>query len=114
MLTSTFSDMADEHGIAMDRYGLGAGYTWQGVSHLFNVPMYYVSYVTSAMNALELFVMASEDYDGAVKTYLALTEQNGVHGYVQAVEAAGLSNMLDGRNVEALMASLGDWVEENL
>ena len=114
MVNSAYARLAEEHGIDVDAYGLGAGYSWQNVHHLFDVPMYYVSYVTSSMNALELFVMASEDYDGAVRTYLALTEQNGVHGYVQAVEAAGLSNMLDGRNVEALMASLGDWVEENL
>ena len=113
-VNSAYARMAEEHGIDVDAYGLGAGYSWQSVHHLFDVPMYYVSYVTSSMNALELFVMASEDYDGAVRTYLALTEQNDVHGYVQAVEMAGLSNMLDGRNVEAVMASVGEWIEENL
>ena len=114
MLTSAFSEMADNHGIAMDRYGLGAGYAWQRVSHLFNVPMYYVSYVTSAMNALELFVMASEDYGCAESAYLSLTEQNGVHGYVQAVEAAGLSNMLDAENIRTVSEAVQRWVEENL
>ena len=114
MLTSTFSDMADEHGIVRDKYGLGAGYTWQGVSHLFNVPMYYISYVTSAMNALELFVMASEDYERAESAYLSLTEQNGVHGYVQAVDMAGLSNMLDAKNIRTVSEAVQRWVEENL
>ena len=114
MLTSTYSEMAKEHGVTRDKYGLGAGYTWQNVHHLFDIPMYYVSYVTSAMNALELFVMASEDYGHAESVYLALTEQNDVHGYVQAVEMAGLSNMLDAENIRTVSEAVQKWVAENL
>ena len=114
MLTSKYSEMAKEHGVTRDKYGLGAGYTWQSVHHLFDIPMYYVSYVTSAMNALELFVMASEDYGHAESVYLALTEQNGVHGYVQAVEMAGLSNMLDAENIRTVSEAVQKWVAENI
>ncbi len=72
-----------------------ARYYWADVSQLFSYPHYYVSYGTSGINAIELYLEAIDDYDGAKERYLSLTYQSGVYGYAPAVEQAGLTNALD-------------------
>lgn len=71
------------------------GLVWTEVPHLFNRPMYYVSYVTSSIDALDIFVDAVHDHDRAEETYVSLVGQRGVEGYVEAVEKAGLVNAFD-------------------
>lgn len=71
------------------------GLVWTKVPHLFNRPMYYISYVTSSIDALDLFVDAVHDHDEAEERYVSLVGQRGVEGYVEAVERAGLVNAFD-------------------
>ncbi len=81
-------------------------YYWVGTSHLFSRPHYYISYGTSALNAIELYLTAIEDYDEAREHYLDLTYQSGVYGYVPAVEKAGLTNALDIEESEKIIDRL--------
>lgn len=68
---------------------------WVNVPHLFSSPMYYISYVTSSLDAVEIFAEAVEDHDAAERRYLGLVGQRGIDGYVEAVEKAGLTNAFD-------------------
>lgn len=86
-----FSAILDAHGLT---YGTpyDEGYLWAGIPHLFQSPNYYISYATSAVGAAEIFVIASTDYEEAEEMYLDLVFQQGVDGYVEAVEKAGLTD----------------------
>lgn len=64
-------------------------YGWELVPHLFGSPCYYVSYGTSAANALELLLRSWKDFDQGAEIYLDLVAQTDTQGYVGAVEAAG-------------------------
>lgn len=96
-LSDGFNAILEKNGIAGEyRYPPEVrGLAWAQVLHLFSLPMYCASYVTSALNALEIFSMAVEDFDKARDTYLDLLYLENVEGYVDAVSRAGLTNTLD-------------------
>ena len=85
--------------------------------HLFDSPHHYISYGTSVINAIELYLEAIDVYDGAKERYLSLTYQSGVHGYVPAVEQAGLTNAFDieasSKILDRFWEALGDLKERS-
>lgn len=89
-----FREILDETGIV---YCLDYDerYLWVGIPHLFDFPNYYISYGTSAINAIELYAEAVDDHGKAKADYLNLLYQEGIGGYIEAVEKAGLANALD-------------------
>ncbi len=97
-----FDDILDSHGISYS-VPFDQKYCWARVLHLFQYPHYYISYGTSVLNAMEIYLDAIDDFDSAKETYLSLLYQEGVAGYGSAVEQAGLSNALDAeRSAEIL------------
>ena len=57
-------------------------------------PGYYVSYGVSALSALELFVIAEEDYQKAVSIY-HLIETDSAESLADLLQSAGLSDPFD-------------------
>ncbi|MCC8079268.1 MAG: S-layer homology domain-containing protein [Oscillospiraceae bacterium] len=105
-LSAIFTDIAMQFGYVTD-----ASY-WFSVPHFFDSPCYYISYMTSAMNALELLVMADEDFDTAAATYMNLLTQPDTYGYSAAVTAVGLTDMFSDGAVETLAAELTEYIAE--
>ena len=101
-VSDKFGSILDAHGIHF-RTVFDEKYYWATVPHLFERPHYYISYGTSAIGAIELFVEASENYDAAKEKYLDLVFQQGIDGYTEAVKEAGLTNAFDTDAVEAIL-----------
>ncbi len=89
-----YASILESHGISYD-IPYDQKYDWARIMHLFKLPHYYVSYCTSVLNAMEVYLEALDDYGSAKEKYLGLLYQGGVGGYVAAVEKAGYSNALD-------------------
>ncbi len=97
-----FISILESHGYSSDTASYNC-YLWTKVSHLFEQPHYYISYGTSAIGAIELFVEATENYDAAKEKYLNLVFQQGIDGYSEAVKEAGLTNAFDTDAVKAIL-----------
>lgn len=89
-------------------------YGWELVPHLFGSPCYYVSYGTSAANALELLLRSWKDFDQGAERYLDLVAQTDTQGYVGAVEAAGLLNMLEPESLTELTRGLKEYLDQEI
>ena len=89
-------------------------YGWELVPHLFGSPCYYVSYGTSAANALELLLRSWKDFDQGAEIYLDLVAQTDTQGYVGAVEAAGLRNMLEPESLAELTRGLEEYLDQEI
>ena len=87
-----FKDISEEYGYsyAPDEE---ESYFWVDVAHNFQSPMYYISYATSALSALDLWLQSLEDWDGAVDAYLELSAMGMSKPYREAVKAAGLRDI---------------------
>ena len=84
----------------MEAYGLapfgpqGLDYSWIDIPHTFESPMYYISYATSAIVALDIY-MESQVYglDAAADRYLAFVAASGeAEGFQALTEQTGLIN----------------------
>lgn len=99
-----FDRLSQEYGYA-DR-GKGAAYFWVEVPHNFQQPMYYISYATSALSAIDLYLASLEDREGAVETYMELSALGMSLPYKAAVKKVGLRNIFRTGTVEKLADGL--------
>lgn len=86
-------------------------YFWVEIPHNFQSPMYYISYATSALSALDLWLRSLEDWDSAVDTYLELAAMGMRRPYRETVEAVGLRDIFRERTMRLLAEGIQDHLE---
>jgi len=98
----TLDDLNDEYVRLCGEYGIDYSpdnyyeYDWVEISHNFDSPMYYISYATSAVSALDLWLTAMEDIDKAKEIYIDLVENcDSYTSYLAATEYCGLADIFD-------------------
>ena len=79
---------------------------WVEVSHNFQNPLYYISYATSALSSLDLWLRAQEDWDEAVDLYMDLTALSLDVPYRAAIRYVGLTDIFRRGAVEELAERL--------
>lgn len=94
-------------------YG-GANYSWYQESLLFQNGCYYLSRTIAAVNALELLLHAGKNFDRAADQYLSFMAQTDVSGYTDAVEAAGLTNIMEPGTLKTLVKELEGYLARNV
>ncbi|MDO5852532.1 MAG: M3 family metallopeptidase [Thermoplasmata archaeon] len=109
-LCEHYAAIQEATGVVIDTR-MDSGLHWASVGHLFRAPGYYVSYVTSVLNAMEIFNTASENWDQGVEMYKYILYQTIDDGYVNTVTAVGLSNMLDSDNASKVLENLKAYVD---
>lgn len=105
-----FRDISEEYGCVYGEDG-EESFFWVEIPHNFQSPMYYISYATSALSALDLWLKSLEDWDGAVDTYLDLAAMGMRRPYRETVEAAGLRDIFRERTMRQLAEGVRDRLE---
>ena len=77
-------------------------YSWVMTSHTFDSPLYYVSYATSGLSALDIGGMAGRDWDGAVDRYMRISAEGGGSTYRGVTEACGLRDIFARDSIESI------------
>ncbi len=92
-----------------DEYNSGDNYyaeqSWVEISHNFKSPMYYISYATSALAALEIYAQSHDNREGAVDSYMKISALGTEVQFQEALEIAGIGDMLDEDNIRDLAES---------
>ncbi len=110
-MNTLFQQLAVECLTGME-YESGTGMrTWQEVHHLFECPMYYISYCISALSALDLYSEYLENPEDAVTKYETLLKIDPDCTYSKAMKETGLRDMTKKANIEAVCTSLSDYYE---
>ncbi len=106
-----FKDISEQYGY---EYGPDEteGYFWVDISHTFQSPMYYISYATSALSALDLWLWSLEDVDAAVDTYMDLTVMSLSMPYREAIEQVGLRDIFQEETIPALAEELRAYLDD--
>lgn len=108
----TLDEMNQLHAELTERYmGYSDPYGWVDIHHHFETPFYYISYATSAISALELWVDSLENREKAVEMYGALTQYCANAEYRKTLEQVGLSDPFDSDCVERVAAALAEQME---
>lgn len=93
-LNAMFAELAKSYGYA-DEYADSLGYSWVEVSHTFQSPMYYISYATSALSALDIFSQSQHDRQKAVDSYMKLTTYGLDTPYCELIKKSGLRDIFE-------------------
>ena len=87
-------------------------YSWVEIPHTYENPFYYISYATSAVNALDILSLSQEDYREAVDTYMRLTALPMDIPYQQALEQVGLHNTFDADTLQFIGQGVAEYVND--
>ncbi|MDO4543442.1 MAG: hypothetical protein Q4C01_02715 [Clostridia bacterium] len=92
-LNAEYYRIAQEYGFDF-LYGY-SGTEWAMIHHHFQSPMYYISYATSMLGALQVFAAGTEDYDAACHAYLSIQSRPQYSKFRETLISAGLSDPFD-------------------
>ena len=81
-------------------------YRWMRQQHIFVAPFYYIDYAIAEVGAMQLWQMAEQDHDQAMKTYLALCHLGGTKSTIAMFESAGLRSPFEAGVLQPLMAKV--------
>lgn len=84
-------------------------YSWMYIHHTFSSPMYYISYATSALTALDIWNQAQTDRQAAIDTYLLFTSYGSTDfGYLELLKASGMKDFRDTEYVKRITRRVMD------
>ena len=89
-------------------------YSWVDISHIFEVPCYYIGYCTSAFTGLDLLTLSEDNYHEAVEKYMELTTLSTYAPYCAAVEYAGLRDVFEKGTAKEIMQETVDILEKTI
>ncbi|SCY63828.1 Oligoendopeptidase F [Lachnospiraceae bacterium XBB2008] len=84
-------------------------YYWVMIPHTFESPMYYISYGTSALAAMDILAMSVEDRDAAIDCYMHLTTYHGDEGFREVLDDVGLPDIFEDGVIEDISIAVADY-----
>lgn len=107
-IADLFSSLSEEYGLT-DFYGGDFKYFWLNITHFFDAPFYTISYVTSAVVALQLWTPNEARWDRSAQTYSKLIQADQNKPFLQLLKENGLSNPLEASTLTTLSTSLTEY-----
>lgn len=93
-LNNEYEKLCGEYGVNYTRDVIYFN-DWTEIAHNYNSPMYYISYATSALSALDLWLKNADNKTEALDIYSKLIDCGGSTPYVETLETVGLRNIFD-------------------
>ena len=87
-------------------------YDWVDVPHTFSSPMYYVSYGTSALAALDIWTISQEDRQAGIDKYMELTTYGLTTTYCELLEECGLKSIFEEGTIQEIAQAVSDYSSE--
>lgn len=84
-------------------------YDWVDVPHTFSSPMYYISYGTSALSALEIWTIALEDRQAGIDKYMELTTYGLSTTYCELMEKCGLKSIFEEGTIREIAQAVSSY-----
>lgn len=84
-------------------------YDWVDVPHTFSSPMYYISYGTSALSALEIWTIALEDRQAGIDKYMELTTYGLSTTYCELLEKCGLKSIFEEGTIQEIAQAVSSY-----
>ncbi len=112
----TFEEISRLYRQLAEQYGYLFGedeeesYDWIEVSHNFQSPLYYISYATSALSSLDLWLASLKDRDRAVDIYMELVDLSLSLPYRQTIKEVGLRDIFRKKTIPDMAEELAGYL----
>lgn len=80
--------------------------SWTQIHHIFDAPLYYISYAVSALSSLDVYSEFLKDSEAGWDKYTKLTHVSPDMKYVEAAAGCGLHDMTKEDNIRSVMETL--------
>ncbi len=113
-LNAIYEELLDEYHL-YDGYYIPNGFwanTWVSIPHTFQAPLYYISYATSLITALEIWELSERDPQAAIDQYLKVQQYSTYEPFQATLEACGLSSPFEEGTVQSMAQQLTAYFEE--
>jgi M3 family oligoendopeptidase len=87
------------------------GGIWQGQSHIYSNPFYYIDYTLAQICALQYWNWYQQEPQQAWQSYLNLCKQGGSKSFLELVELAGLSSPFDETTMSSVVNNAYEWLK---
>lgn len=98
-LNEIYRQISRTYGIDDDYYYVDLGYAWVDVLHNFEVPMYYISYATSVVPALEILKISISDREEAIRVYNEVVRSDPELSFSEVLGKVGLASPFDEQTI---------------
>lgn len=103
-INQLYKELSQQYGYLYDDDD--EGYDWIQVSHNFQNPLYYISYATSALSSLDLWLLSLENRDRAVDIYLELAALSLSLPYRETIAEVGLRDIFRSKTIPEMAKEL--------
>ena len=107
-LNEAYRRISRDYGIDEDFYFVDLGYVWIDVHHNFNAPMYYISYATSIVPALEIMEISADNREEAIRIYNGVVAGDPELSFSEALEEVGLASPFEAQTILDIVNAIVD------
>lgn len=86
-------------------------YQWVELTHLYQQPLYVISYATSALAALEILELSAEDADQALEVYMEISASGTSRPYCAVLDGCGLRDIFQEGSLEETAGNIADLLD---
>jgi M3 family oligoendopeptidase len=91
-INQVFAELSESYELGQDFYTLPLEYMWIDVMHNFEAPLYYISYATSIIPALEIFEISNTDREEAIDIYNKVVHSDAKSSFGEVLTDCGLKS----------------------
>ncbi|MBE5960576.1 MAG: hypothetical protein E7256_04200 [Lachnospiraceae bacterium] len=113
-LNKLYYNLACEYGLATKTEGVTELTSWVNITHTFQSPLYYISYATSLVPALEIFEQSVSDWRGAADNYLKLLSFGTKDGFLTTLKEAGFGSPFEENTIKGISEGIETYMENLL
>ena len=107
-LNEAYRKISRTYGFDDDYYYVDLGYVWVDVLHNFEVPMYYISYATSIVPALQIMELSLTDRTAAIQVYNSIVSSDPALSFSEVLTQAGLDDVFKEQTIVDVVNAIVD------
>ena len=108
-INEAYCEISRSYGIGDDYYYIDLDYVWVDVLHNFEVPMYYISYATSIVPALQIMELSLTDRPQAIRVYNDIVTSDPYLDFSEVVARSGLGDPFDEQTIVDVVNAIVDF-----
>ena len=108
-LNDAYVNISSSYGIGEGYYVISTRYLWVDVMHNFEAPMYYISYGTSVIPALEIFDISLDDRAYAIQVYNRVASADPELSFGETLEEIGLKSPFEEQTIIDIVNAIVDY-----
>ena len=108
-INEAYCEISRSYGMGDAYYYVDLDYVWVDVLHNFEVPMYYISYATSIVPALQIMELSLTDRQKAIDVYNDIVASDPDMSFSEVLAMAGLADPFDEQTIAGVVDAILDY-----